>query len=628
MTTRLGLACLRLAAALAAWAFIAWTTGGLTIWIGEVRLLSARGVRNPLLLALIAAGVWWWQTPAGTRAAVLRAEVASAGRGVASIGRLVGAALWRGVAAVAGLTLAFWRRLAPWTPAAAASAAIVGVILVGFLEGIFVVGGADSWGYVSQAQLWTAGTLRLEEPLIRELDGMLPAAALAPLGYTPSVGQDALVPVYAPGYPMVMAVFARLGGPEAVFYVLPLLAGLTVGMTYLLGRAIGGPAVGATGALLVATSPAFLYQLTGAPMSDIPAAAWWTLALTLVIFDRTSAAAVAGLAAGLAILTRPNLVPLAVVPAALLAWPIVRNRRLDRTAVARVALFAAGVGAGCLAVAALNTHWYGAPTASGYGSLDRYFSWQHWRMNIERYPMWLVETHTPIIAAALAGPFLVRRRATMTGARVGPVAIAVTAAAFAGVVFGCYLFYTPFDAWWYLRFLLPAFPIVMVFLAMAIHAFARLLPFGTGAPVAAALIGVLAWNGYAEARDRFAFTTESERKYALIGRHAGRLPERAVLLALQHSGSARYYSGRPTLRWDLIQPRDIEPVLARLRELGYEPYFLLEAWEVADFRRHFAQAGPIGALDWAPVAHLPLGNIRIFHARPGWTGVTETVADP
>ena len=60
---------------------------------------------------------------------------------------------------------------------------------------------------------------------------------------------------------MVMAVFERVAGSGAVFYVVPLLGGAAVWATYLMGAVTAGPAVGLAAAVLLATSPVFLYQL-------------------------------------------------------------------------------------------------------------------------------------------------------------------------------------------------------------------------------------------------------------------------------------------------------------------------------------------------------------------------------
>ena len=115
---------------------------------------------------------------------------------------------------------------------------------------------------------------------------------------------------------MTMALFERLGGSRAVFWVVPLLGGVAVWAAYLLGRSVAGPWCGALAAVLLASSPAFLFQLTCAPMSDLAAAAWWTLALALLFSGTNVAALGSGVVAAIAILTRPNLVPLAIVPGA------------------------------------------------------------------------------------------------------------------------------------------------------------------------------------------------------------------------------------------------------------------------------------------------------------------------
>jgi len=86
-----------------------------------------------------------------------------------------------------------------------------------------------------------------------------------------------------------------------------------------------------------------------------------------------------------------------------------------------------------------------------------------------------------------------------------------------------------------------------------------------------------------------------------VGRElASRTPGNAVFLAMQHSGSLRYYTGRLTVRYDILPIGSLEPALALLRARGYRPYFVLEEWEVAKFRARFAQASVAGRLDWLP----------------------------
>ena len=161
------------------------------------------------------------------------------------------------------------------------AAAIVASVTFGLRQGLFVAAASDAYGYVSQADLWARGSPIVRQPFARDMTWPNAAETLAPLGYRPyrpaPHGTD-IVPLYAPGLPMVMAIFKLLGGPRAVFLVVPLLGGLAIWATYLMGRRLAGPLVGASAAILLASSPPFLFEIVS-PTSDVPATAWWALAL-------------------------------------------------------------------------------------------------------------------------------------------------------------------------------------------------------------------------------------------------------------------------------------------------------------------------------------------------------------
>ena len=86
-----------------------------------------------------------------------------------------------------------------------------------------------------------------------------------------------------------MALFQRLAGARAVFYVVPLLGGLCVWMTSVLGTSVHGRLTGTLAAILVATSPSFLVELM-APASDVAATALWTSTLALALRNSPAAA--------------------------------------------------------------------------------------------------------------------------------------------------------------------------------------------------------------------------------------------------------------------------------------------------------------------------------------------------
>lgn len=474
--------------------------------------------------------------------------------------------------------------------------------------GVFVAAGADSYGYVSQAQLWSRGQLRVAQPIVRELPAEVSDDLVAPLGYRPArvVGlPGGIVPTYSPGLPMLMAVAARLWGAPAVYSVVPAMAGACIVLVYVFGVRLGGPSAGAAAALLLACSPAFLASAVR-PMSDLPVAFWWTLALVSAAGPGPWRSAVAGLATSLAVLTRPNLLPLALVVAVpLVVDGLARSR--DRVARLRLGVYGITAVIGPLVVGALNDYLYGAPLRSGYGALADLYALDHVATNLQRYPAWFRETQTSLPLLALAAPLVLRWRAREAETGHGAwtrTRLAWASLALIALTFASYLAYLPFQEWSYLRFLLPAYPALFaLFAAGVVHA----LPAALGTArhlIVLALAITLAAHGLRETRARsFARWQDEERRYVTMGQFVREsLPPNAVVFSMQHSGSVRYYSGRPTLRYDLLEPALLDRVVAALDERGFRPYFLLEDWEVGRFRQQFGRASVWGALDWSPLA--------------------------
>ena len=104
---------------------------------------------------------------------------------------------------------------------------------------------------------------------------------------------------------------------------------------------------------------------------------------------------------------------------------------------------------------------------------------------------------------------------------------------------------------------------------------------------------------------------EGERKYPEVGRFVrDRLPGSAFVLAAQHSGSIRYYSHVPTLRWDLLDRAWLDRALRSLRAAGYEPFLVVDTGEDEEFRRRFSSTGQGGVAALAPVA--TIGNTTVY----------------
>ena len=68
-------------------------------------------------------------------------------------------------------------------PSALVCLLVVWTVLFGLVGNTGIAGGSDSYGYVSQADLWLNGSLRIEQPAARKLPWPNSQWTLAPLGY-------------------------------------------------------------------------------------------------------------------------------------------------------------------------------------------------------------------------------------------------------------------------------------------------------------------------------------------------------------------------------------------------------------------------------------------------------------
>ena len=460
--------------------------------------------------------------------------------------------------------------------------------------------GADAYGYVSQAHLWAAGNLVQHEPLSLRAPWPEPEWTFSPLGYRPGLERGTIVPAYSPGLPLLMAGLLALLGPDGPFFVVPLLGGVAIVAAFLLGRRAAGAVCGLATAALLLTSPVFSFQLKE-PMSDVPVTAWWLLAILLVSSNTPGLIAAGGLAAAAAILTRPNLVPLAAV---LAMFVLLYSAQGWRRRILNASLFSAAVVPGCIAIGVVNAKLYGSPLSSGYGDMSVLFDRSYFWTNLSQYSRWLLEMETPLILLAPAGWLALRRlegspddaRLRATGRLSGLFV------AFAAALYACYAAYVPFDNWTFLRFLLPAISLLLLCCAAAVsdlgHRFRSVLPRFL---VAACFVVFLAWRwdvtGLKPIRPH-------DRRFAVVGEYVhDHLPPNAVVFSLLHSGSVRYYSGRLTLRWDLLPADWLDRSLAFLTSDGYRPFLLVEeGWERTQFVQRFSDHSRIGRLDLTPVA--------------------------
>jgi hypothetical protein len=478
-------------------------------------------------------------------------------------------------------------------PRATTAALILIVVCVGLLFGSGIAGGADSHGYISQADLWLKGSVVIAQPDARKVPWPEGQWTFSPLGYRPAASRNDIVPVYAPGLPLLLALFKFIAGQCAIGWTVPLFAGVLLAVTFAIGRKTVSPDVGAAAAWLTATSPVFLYMLMS-PMSDIPAAAFWGIAAYACLTGSRTGAVLGGLAAAVAVLIRPNLVHVGL---AMAMWMFVVDLRLaGARRFARPVLFVVPLAAVSLAIAALNQYLYGAVTNSGYGSFGAVFNARFVARNVINYGSWLVTSQTPIAVLGLL-VLVAPARWWMTSR--APIHGRGLLAVMAVSVIGTYLLYRSFEVWWYLRFFLPMWFAVCIGTAYVLtngsgRAFSRL---GTAILLCVGVYGM--WYAHdAGVLD----LARNEQRYVRIAHLVRDTTEpNSVIITLQHSGSVRYYGERVTLRYEVLHDRWLDKSIAWLQANGFHPYILLDNPEHEPFKRKFAPRNAAGNLDMATV---------------------------
>ena len=450
------------------------------------------------------------------------------------------------------------------------STRIVGAIAVvsAIIASVFATrsgAGADASGYLSQAALWSSGAL-----FHRDTTGVdfadMGEWITVPLGWRPaSAGLQA--PTYPPGLPLLMAIphaLAAINGANAIVIASAAVAVWGTAM-------IAGGIAGVVAALILAFSPVFLYQSVQ-PMSDVPVTAAWILCFLLVRNNRSAAA---GIACAVAVLIRPNLAPLAIVP--LMIAP-------------RKFVFAAPIAAAAVFLGTIQYLWYGSPLRSGYGTADELFAIANAVPNARRYFSWFVATAPVLFLAPLA--FIPLRNDARARALM----------AFALLVVAAYLVYAVFEHWSYLRFLLPAMAVFAIFAGVELARWLERWPIAIRLPIFFVLmLGVVAHSLFvARSFDAFRLKDQLRRVEQVAQAIDHTAPPNAVIIAGEQSGSMRYYTGRSILRWEAATAETLPTALETLLKAERPIYIVLDAWEMELFRAKFPDVGP-AELDWPPM---------------------------
>jgi hypothetical protein len=524
-------------------------------------------------------------------------------------------------------SLTAWRAILPlWRAGtlhhAIAGALVLAVTIAGVVFASTSAGVSDQYGYLSDAALWRDGRRTISQPWVADVPWPNANWTFSPLAFAPAQNDpSAIVPITSPGYPLLMTVAGLVGGACAPFWIVPLGGGLLILATYLIGLRLRSRDLGLIASFLVATSPPFLlYQMV--PMTDVLVAGALAFACWFVIGDTLRSAAGASAMVAAVVLIRPNLVPVAAVLVLWLAVRIVLTPAERTRHVWRAAIVCAGGAVAALCVAAVYWVTYGSPFQSGYGPTAALFSTQNIVPNMRSYAAWFTQAHTPLAWLGLAALFLpVRWLWPYPGSR----AVIPWLALLVVVVSTEFLTYLRADHPSLLRFFLVCYPFVMIGLSSVMLAISRMHR-TLGPIVATALVVVVCVHGLRAALREDAFGQGMvQAKHADVAEHVRRAtPENSVVIAMQHSGSLRYYAGRVTLRWDLLPPDWLDRAVAWMAERGVPTYALLDDFEQVEMVQRFDGQTLAATLAGPPVFRF---GSKLFYdlSRPAGATIETTV---
>ena len=438
------------------------------------------------------------------------------------------------------------------------------------------VGGSDSSAYYNGAKLLAAGKISTE---VRALPGLpvgtdpVPNSDIyIPYGFR-ALGHNLIVSGYPPGLSLLMAATAKITGWEFG-------AGWTAGwhtflgvlLMYALCRECGLSVPWARfGTAILATSPLYL-SMGLQPMSDVPALVWCTAGVYFALLSRrrhAAWAAAGGFAVAMAVLIRPTNV-LVFLPVAVCLGVSVRWIWL-------------GLGGlpGAIFALLFNYHAYGAVFTTGYGDLSYAFQTQWIPETLVHYVKWLPMLFTPVVILAACLPWTkdVPSRTKWT--------LVVWTTSVLG--FYCFYYFTHL-VWWYLRFILPAMPAMIVAALLPMQAWARrknsaFSPAAFGdwrTRLGPALLVLLALG-----TNYFWI----QHLHALKGKHSdsaflkvsewfkANAPANSVIASGQASGALFCYTHFPILRWDIVNAEVMRKIEPRLNEAGSPLYAAMFPYE-------------------------------------------------
>ena len=472
-------------------------------------------------------------------------------------------------------------------------------------------GGTDSSGYLNFARLLTHGEIRAP---VRALPGHSVTEfglnAYAPNAFLIRDDSGFMSPVYPIGAPLHFALAMLLVGSAYAVSLVNALAAIAAGMlTYLSCRDLNIDRIWAAGAgLTLCACPLVLYQAIQ-PQSDVIAMAWATATLYAAMRsrDRAGWAIACGVAVSMAVLVRPT--------NALLALPI-----LIAMGRSPVRLVLAGLAALPAAIFLLFLNWKlcGSPFTTGYGSLGTPGWAGAWDLfsphvvphNLIHVAAWIFLLLGPLVTCGLWLPFC--RRPVDPAWLIQIVWIVI--------VIAFYSFFKPVgEVWWYLRYILPAFPAILIVATGGLASIWEALPKRSGRmaslartpwisalAISALVLLSVGWEAVATYRLSFLDLRIVAKHYQDVSLWArDHLPKNAVIVAVDFSGPLYYYTDMPIVRE--LRPDKVTSFFDAARNQNRPIFAVL--WP------HELEGNTFGG-NWAKLVQIAMQKITVLAREP------------
>lgn len=424
-----------------------------------------------------------------------------------------------------------------------------------------VAAGADASGYMHSARLFAEGKLTTPMRPTPEITARHPLHT-TPVGFEVHQVPGRLDPTYPCGFPLQLAAAYRIFGERLGTALVVISAALaTMMLCYLFAREVGvhWPLAGA-GAMALTLSPAFIFTSV-IPMSDTVATAWCLAAYYFALRSRRglSWALACGVACGMAVLVRPScVVALAAVPLLLRGW--------------RAWALVAVAGIPAAAWQLFYQHiLYGSASQSGYGPIFEAFRLECFMPTQGNYGVWFPRLFPAALLALLLIIWLPWRQ------RFREVLALLL------WFFFLYLFYSFYDisqqAWWYLRFIMPGVPALVILAMMAVQgtaerfsgSYARQITLASALVIAVSPL--IVFNYWERRHTHITLLKSYQQPYldtsAWLNAHC---EPNAIVASLTLSGTIYYYTGFPVLRYDLLEKEDAATYLDGFKKSGRPLY--------------------------------------------------------